>query len=55
MKVNQRIVKGEQIEESILEKWKIVLYGLDKGDYAYRRCLGFEGRLEGEEGEERAG
>lgn len=40
------VPEEEAVPVSILQKWRIVLYGLEKEDYTYRRCLGFEFRNE---------
>lgn len=41
LRIPQRIPPKEILFQGIMEKWKILLYGLDKDIQPYCNCLGF--------------
>ena len=39
--VGKKVTTDEELPQPVLDKWRAMLFGLEKGDYVFRRCVGF--------------
>lgn len=39
--MGERVGTDEEIEPAVMDKWRIILYGLDKDEETYKKSLSF--------------
>jgi hypothetical protein len=38
--VGGKVSEQEELSQTLLDKWKMMLFGIEKSDYVYRRSVG---------------